>query len=155
MAASFLGLVNSGVIKGNEDPRLVATLVQPATQYGVDTVVQWTDGFADSQEVSELTVVARQGQYAIDFADYYGEEINLVNVPIEGTNSQRETIDQAIVDIIDNPKVPAPQYSDTPVEVTNTTETVIQADGTLIKVNKPVTADADGTFRFSSGSNQG
>jgi hypothetical protein len=155
MAASFLGLVNSGVIKGNEDPRVVATLVQPATQYGVDTVVQWTDGFADSQEVSELTVVARQGQYAIDFEDYYGEEINLVNIPIEGTNSQRETIDQAIVDIIDNPKVPAPQYSDTPIEVTNTTETVIQADGTLIKVDKTVTADADGTFRFSSGSNQG
>jgi hypothetical protein len=182
MVASYTGLVNSGVIKGNEDPRLVATLVQPATQYGVDSVVQWTDGFADTQVQSDLTIAARQGQYAIDFVEYYGEEINLVNTPPDGTNASRDVIDQAIVDIIDNPKVPVPQYTDIPAESVNTTETVIQNDGSLTKVDRqvvsippgaftsvannvpqtttvqvdvPSTTSDDGTFRLAPSSNKG
>jgi len=155
MAASFTGLINSGTLKGNEDPRVVATFVQPATQYGVNSVVAWTDGFADSSEQTDLTIVARQGQYAIDFVDYFSEDVNLIDTPPEGTNAQRDVIDQAIADIIDNPKVPIPQYTDIPVEFTNNTETLIQSDGALIKVNKPTTTDDDGTFRFAPGSNQG
>jgi hypothetical protein len=155
MGAAFVGLVDSGTLKGNEDPRVVATLVQPATQYGVNSVVSWTDGFADSEEQTDLTIAARQGQYAIDFVDYFGEDVNLINTPPDGENAQRGVIDQAIADIIDNPKVPVPQYSDTPAEVTNNTSTVIQADGSLIKVNKPATTNDDGTFRFAPGSNQG
>lgn len=155
MGAAFVGLVDSGTLAGNEDPRVVATFVQPATQYGVDSVVAWTDGFADSEEQIDLTIVARQGQYAIDFVDYFGEEVNLINTPPEGVNAQRDVIDQAIADIIDNPKVPVPQYTDIPAGVTNNTSTAIQADGSLIKVNKPVTTDDDGTFRFAPGSNQG
>jgi hypothetical protein len=133
-------LINSGVIKGNEEPRVLATFVQPATQYGVNSVIQWVDGFADTQETVDLTIAARQGQYAIDFETYYGENINLINTPPDGTNAQREVIDQAIVDIIDNPKVPVPQYTDVPAEFVNTTETVIQADGSLIKVPRTLTA---------------
>lgn len=155
MAAAFTGLVDSGTLTGEEDPRVVATFVQPATEYGVSSVVEWTDGFADSVEQTELTIAARQGQYAIDFVEYFGEEIELINTPPTGTNAQRDVIDQAIADIIDNPKVPVPQYTDTPAEVVNITSTVIQADGSLIKVNKPITTDEDGTFRFAPGSNQG
>lgn len=154
MTASFIGLVNAGTIRENESPRVVATFVQPATEYGVNNVVKWVDGFADSQEVNELQIAARQGQYTIDFVDYYGEEINLINVPPDGTTN-REVIDQAIAEIIDNPKVPTPQYTDIPVEVANNTETVIQADGGLIKVEKPTVADSDGTFRFAPNNTQG
>lgn len=155
MAAAFTGLVDSGTLTGEEDPRVVATFVQPATEYGVSSVVAWVDGFADSTEQTDLTIAGRQGQYAIDFAEYFGEEVDLINTPPDGTNAQRDVIDQAIADIIDNPKVPVPQYTDTPAEVVNTTATVIQADGSLIKVNKPITTDEDGTFRFAPGSNQG
>lgn len=152
--AAFIGLVDAGTLSENDDPRVVATLLQPATQYGVNEVVKWVDGFATPAETTEIQIAARQGQYAIDFVDYYGQEINLINVPPDGT-TERDVIDQAIADIIDNPKVPVPQYTDIPTEVVNNTETVIQADGSLIKVNKPTTTDEDGTFRFAPGSNQG
>jgi len=154
MAAAFVGLVDSGAVSENEDPRLVATLLQPATEYGVTDVVKWVDGFATTEETTEIKIAARQGQFAIDFVEYYGEEIDLVNVPAEGI-TQREVVDQDMAEIIDNPKVPVPQYTETPTEFTNTTETVIQADGALIKVNKPPTTEEDGLFRFAPGNNQG
>lgn len=152
--AAFIGLVDAGTVTENEDPRVVATLLQPATEYGVNDVVKWVDGFATPEETTQIQIAARQGQYAIDFVEYYGEEIDLINVPSEGS-TQREVIDQAIADIIGDPKVPIPQYTDVPTEFTNATETVIQADGSLIKVNKPSTTNEDGTFRFAPGSTQG
>lgn len=157
MTASFAGLVNAGTIKENENPRVVATFIQPATEYGVNDVVKWVDGFATTQETVELQIAARQGQFAVDFIDYYNQEINLESAPLAPDTgvTNREVIDQAIADIIDNPKVPVPQYSDNPTEVTNDTETIIQADGSLIKVNKPITTNDDGTFRFAPDSNQG
>lgn len=155
MVAAFTGLTNAGVIKGNEDARLIATFLQPATEFGVSQTVQWIDGFADSQEITNLTIAGRQGQYAIDFAAYYGEDINLVNTPPDGPIPERDVIDQAVADIIDNPKVPVPQYTDTPVEIVNNTDTVLQADGSLVKVDKPATINEDGTLRFAPGSNQG
>jgi hypothetical protein len=155
MAAAFLGLTNSGVIQGNESSKVIATLVQPATEYGVSSVVQWVDGFADSQDIANLSISARQGQYAIDFVEFYGEEINLIDTPADGTTAQRDVIDQAIADIIDNPKVPSPQYTDIPTEIVDDAETLIQADGSLIKVAKPLTTNEDGVVRFSQGSNQG
>lgn len=154
MTAAFIGLVDAGTVSENEDPRVVATLVQPATTYGVNEVVAWVDGFSNTEETIELQIAARQGQFAIDFVDYYGEEINLINVPPDGT-TERDVIDQAIADIIDNPKVPVPEYTDIPTDRVNNTETIIQADGSLIKVNKPLTTNEDGTFRFAPGSNQG
>lgn len=154
--AALGGLINQGILKGNESPRYTATFVQPATTYGVDSVTQWVDGFADSAQVDELSIAARQGQYAIDFVDFYGEEINLIDtVPTGPFEANRDTIDQAVADIIGNPKVPVPQYTDIPAAVADgaNTRSVIQPDGTIVRV--PVTVvntDENGIFRFAPGS---
>ena len=164
MVASFTGLTNSGAITGQEEPRFIATFLQPATQYGVNDVVQWIDGFPTDTPVTDLIITARQGQYAIDFYQYYGEDLNITNTvaaaetTVEAT--QREVIDQAVAEIIGNPKVPVPQYTDVPVEIVDTTaagtEVVIQPDGTIIKVPVNVAlAQGDGTFRLSPGNKQG
>ena len=178
VVASYTGLLNSGVLKGTESSRVVATFVQPATTYGVDNVVRWVEGFATSDEVNVLTIAARQGQYAIDFVERYGADVNLIDtVPTGPFEAQRETIDQAVADIIGNPKVPVPQYTEIPTEVADPAVTaaqaaaaienpdapiiteyrsVLQPDGTIIRV--PVTAvnvNENGTFRFAPGSNQG
>lgn len=175
--ASYTGLLNSGVLKGNESPRVVATFVQPATTYGVDSVVQWIDGFADSEDINILTVAARQGQYAIDFVEQYGADINLIDtVPTGPFEAERNTIDQAVADIIGNPKVPVPQYTEIPAEVVDPAvtaaqvaaienpdapiiteyRTVLQPDGTIIRVPvTPTNANENGVFRFAPGSNQG
>jgi len=178
MVASYTGLLNSGTLKGNESSKVTATFVQPAATYGVDSVVSWVDGFADSNEINELTILARQGQYAIDFVERYGKDVNLIDtVPTGPFAADRETIDQAVADIIGNPKVPVPQYTEVPAEVADpaVTEvnleseaaniaapliteyrTVLQPDGTIIRVPVTVTnINENGTFRLAPGSNQG
>jgi hypothetical protein len=181
--AAFTGLTNSGVIQGNEDPRVVATLLQPATEYGVDNVVSWVDGFANTQDTVNYKIAARQAQYSIDLVNYYSQDINPFSLAAEGTTAEREIIDQAVAEIIGNPKVPVPQYTDTEIElpatselavqanqnildtvaVTNGTGTVsavssvvkVNADGSIIKVDVPASTQEDGTLRFASRNNQG
>ena len=175
--AAFAGLRDSGAISGNEDPRYVATFLQPATQYGVEQVVQWTDGFASSAEVSELQIAARQGQYAVDFVDEFFDQISFTPGATAATNTaERNIIDQAVTEIIGDPKVASPQYSDavdTPDILAFETVTqpdgtiirvpvvafdnVIQPDGTIIRVPvvPPGTTRDDGTFRLAPNNNQG
>jgi len=175
-ASAFTGLVNSGTITGNEDPRYVATFVQPATQYGVTDVVAWSDGFAVNSATAEnITIAARQGQYAIDYVDTFSAELNAVTdapvAEITTDATDREVIDQEIANSIGDPKVPVPQYTDVEIAITDPastevvngvtvtsakTETVIRPDGTVVKVLvNPTSTTDDGTFRFSGGSNQG
>jgi len=176
LAASFSGLINAGTITGTEDPIFIATFLQPAAQYGVTDVVAWADGISlDAELTANIEVAARQGQYAVAFADEFAAELNtVIDAPIAETTvdaTQREVIDQDIASIIGDPKVPVPQYTDVPIEVidnttttamakagTNATsvETIIRPDGTIVKVAVTPTSTAeDGTFRFSPGSNQG
>ena len=165
MLASYAGLTSAGAITGNESARFVATFLQPATQYGVDSVVQWVDGFPTDTPVTDLTITARQAQYATDFYEINSEALSIeTNVPVAATTTEateRTVIDQDVAEIIGNPKVPVPQYTDVPVSIVDTAiaageEIVIQPDGTIVKV--PVTvanAGGDGTFRFSPGNKQG
>ena len=157
MASSYLGLFNAGVLRGTEAPGFVAAFLQPATEYGVDNVVQWVDGFADEATTNVLEVSARQGQYSVDFVDAYSAELSATstaNAITDATN--RTAIDQAMADIIGDPKVPVPQYTDTEVALTGDTTTVIQADGIVrsIPVTQTTTGD-DGTFHFAPGNKQG
>jgi hypothetical protein len=174
--AAFTGLTSSGAIQGNEDPRVIATLLQPATEYGVDDVVSWVDGFASSSDSINYAIAARQAQYAIDLVDYYSQAINPPGAT-EGTTAEREIIDQAVAEIIGNPKVPVPQYTDTPVELSATSDLAVQAnrglidssgtisagtssivrvnnDGSIVKVDVPDPTQEDGTLRFASNDNQ-
>jgi hypothetical protein len=73
-------------------------------------------------------------------------------VPTGPVEAQRDIIDQAVADIIGNPKVPVPQYTDIPAAVTDgaNTTSVLQPDGTIVRV--PVTivnTDENGIFRFA------
>jgi hypothetical protein len=160
LLAAYTGLTERGVLKGDEPPSYTATFVQPATTYGVDAVTQWADGFASSQLQSELSITARQGQYAIDFADYYNQDINLLDtVPTGPFEATRTEIDQAVADIIGNPKVPIPQYTEISAAVedpTQNTTSIIQPNGSIVRVPVTITNENEnGLFRFAPGSNKG
>lgn len=169
--AAFNGLRDSGVITGDEDPRYVATFVQPATEYGVESVVQWVDGFdqsnTDQSMTVDLQVAARQGQYAVDFVDEYNAEIFSASDAVSiADTTERNIIDQAVAEIIGDPKVPVPQYTDTEIFVTDPIlavddaivyENVLQPDGSIIRVPVivPDPTKDDGTFRLAPGNNRG
>lgn len=157
MASSYLGLTGAGVITGAETPGYIATFLQPATELGVDNVVQWVDGFANEASTNAIEIAARQGQYSVDFVDAYSAELNATNTANAITDAtSRNTIDQAVADVIGDPKVPIPQYTDTEVSLTENVTTVIQADGTVRSVPvTQVTSGEDGRFQFAPGNKQG
>jgi len=157
---AYQGLVDYQVILGNEEARYIAAFLQPAVRYGVDAVVAYIQGTADPQLSSAVEIAGRQGIYAIDFVDTYGEELQLAPAPVSSDNTViRDQIDQAVQDIIDNPKIPTLEYANiAAIEadvVASARAAELIADVGNIVIPIPPTNDDDGTFRFSRGSRRG
>ena len=157
---AYQGLINYQVIVGDEEARYIAAFIQPAARYGVDAVVAYIQGTADAQLSSAIAIAGRQGIYAIDFIDLYGDELMIRSTPADSDNTViRDQIDQAVTDIIDNPKVPTLQYANIAAIEADVVASVKAAElvatvGNIIIPIPPSNPD-DGTFRFSRGSRQG
>jgi hypothetical protein len=138
MKGAFQGLLDAEILVGNETARYQATFLQPATRYGVDAVVSWIQSTASNDLVNKLKIAARQGQYAIDFVEAYSNAINSAVDVLGFINTvDRADLDQSLIDIVGNEKVPAIEYADPiPVEI-------------------PPESDEDSRFRFSSGTQNG
>jgi hypothetical protein len=137
MTGAFQGLVDAGILTGAESAKYQATFVQPAARYGVTAVISWVNNTASTDLVNNILIVARQAQYAIDFIDTYSALLN-VGIGISGFENtvDRQDLDQAVTDIIGNPKVPSIDYIDTTITI-------------------PTTVDEDGVFRFAPGNPKG
>ena len=141
MTGAFQGLIDAGILTGGESARYQATFVQPATRYGVTSVVSWVNDTASADLTNNILLVARQAQYAIDFVDTYSSLLNAgVDIPGFENTVDRQDLDQALIDIIDNPKVPSIDYAD---------------DVSTIPTTVPTTVDEDGVFRFAPGKPKG
>jgi hypothetical protein len=139
MTGAFQGLIDAGILNGGESARYQATFLQPATRYGVNAVVSWVNDTAGSDLTNNILLVARQAQYAIDFVDTYSSILNAgIDIPGFENTVERQDLDQAVTDIIDNPKVPSIDYVDIVTTVT-----------------VPATVNEDGVFRFAPGSPRG
>jgi hypothetical protein len=135
MTGAFQGLLDAGILNGGESARYQATFLQPAARYGVNAVLSWVDDTAGTDLTNNILLIARQAQYAIDFVDAYSSVLNAgIDIPGFENTVERQDLDQAVLDIIDNPKVPSIDYVDTVTTVTVPTE-----------VNE------DGVFRFAPG----
>lgn len=133
MNGAYQGLIDAGIFTGNESARYQATFLQPAARYGVDSVVSWVNGTATTNLTNNILILARQGQYAIDFVEAYSTALNSgIDLPGYDNTVDRQDLDQAVEDIIGNPKVPSINYIDT---VATTVTSV----------------DEDGVFRFAPG----
>jgi hypothetical protein len=139
MTGAFQGLLDAGILTGGESARYQATFLQPAARYGVDAVVSWVNDTASTDLTNNILLIARQAQYAVDFVDTYSSVLNAgIDVPGFENTVDRQDLDQAVVDIIDNPKVPSIDYVDAVTTVT-----------------VPTTVDEDGVFRFAPGAPRG
>jgi hypothetical protein len=139
MSGAFQGLLDTGILSGGESARYQATFLQPATRYGVNAVVSWVNNTASTELTNNILLVARQAQYAIDFVDTYASVLNAgIDIPGFDNTVERQDLDQAVADIVDNPKVPSINYADA------TTITTI-----------PTTVNEDGVFQFAPGKPKG
>jgi hypothetical protein len=144
MSGAYRGLQDAGILFGNEQPIVVATFLQPATEISVDDVVRWTEGATTPTETAAIEIIARQGQYAIAFYDAFADELGIIPNAVSSVDTvTRNLIDQEVADIIGDPKIPTPQYTDIQAEIANP-----------ITVTVSETAD-ESTFRFAPGNKQG
>ena len=157
---AYQGLIDSGVLTGNEEDRYIATFLQPAVRYGVDNVVLWINGTIDQDTGSAIEFAARQGQYAIDFVNTYSAELSVAATPASSNNTVvRTQVDQAVSDVINNPKIPTIEYANT----TAITADIAAAANAAVLVSNignitipvPTPNNDDGTFRFAPGSLRG
>ena len=155
---AYQGLIDSGVITGDEEARYIATFLQPAVRYGVDAVVEYLQGSADSALSAAIEITARQGQYAIDFVNTYAVQLNVA--PVNSNNTVvRDQVDQAVADVIDNPKIPTIEYANVTAITADLAAAAaaanLVANTANIVVTIPPSATDDGIFRFAPGSRQG
>jgi hypothetical protein len=157
---AYQGLRDYEVITGDEEARYVAAFLQPAAKYGVDAIVDYLQGNTTLDLSSAIEVAGRQGIYAIDFVDTYGDELLLATEPASSNNTVvRDQIDQAVADTIDNPKIPTLEYANVAaieagVIASAKAAELIAAVGN-IQISIPPSNNDDGTFRFAPRSRRG
>ena len=157
---AYQGLLDVGILTGTEADRYIATFLQPAVRYGVDAVVSWIEGTIDPDTGAAIEIAGRQGQYAIDFVNTYSAELTVAPTPSASNNTVvRDQIDQAVADIIDNPKIPTLEYANIAAIEADVVASIkaaeLVANVANINVNVIPSNPDDGTFRFSRGSRQG
>jgi hypothetical protein len=113
MVTALDGLRSTGIVTGNESPQDLASFVQVATKFGVNSTAQWIQGTAPADLVSSINTVAKNAQYAINFVDTRASELVARGAQIGGFTGtvQRDSVDQAVANIINNPKVPLPDFT--------------------------------------------
>ena len=121
MVTALDGLKTAGVVTGSERPQDLASLVQTASRFGVNTTVAWVNGAAPPDIAAEMNLVAKSAQYAVNFVDNKASDLVAGSTKLGGFTGtvERGQIDQAVTSIIGNAKVPAPNfgqglYSNTP-----------------------------------------
>ena len=157
---AYQGLLNYEIIVGNEEARYIASFLQPAVRYGVDAVGAYLQGTTSSELSAAIEIAGRQGIYAIDFVQTYGDELMLTTAPASSDNTViRDQIDQAVADIIDNPKIPTLEYANIiAIEadvIASAAAAELIANVGNINITVLPSNNNDGTFRFSRGSRQG
>lgn len=154
MKGAFQGLLDAEILVGNESAKYQATFLQPATRYGVDAVVSWVQGTASGDLVNKLKISARQGQYAMDFVEIFSDALNsAIDIPGFINTVDREDLDQSVIEIIGNEKVPEIEYADPiPADILQRRQVRLRdINGTEI----PPETDEDSRFRFAPGNSNG
>jgi len=112
MVTALSGLKSVGLVTGNENPQDLASFVQTATKFGVAATVDWVKGAAPPELINSINTVAKNAQYAVNFVDNKTSEFVTGGARLGGfTNTvDRDSVDQALAEIINNAKVPVPNF---------------------------------------------
>ena len=128
------GLRQAGVVTGNESPADLAPFVQTAAKFGVNTAVDWAKGQAPANLVTSINSVAKGAQYAVNFVDNKLPGALGTGVQLGGfvDTVQRSSVDQAVQQIIGNPKVPTPNFSTDLYAATPAEDLVYRGDDEVV-----------------------
>jgi hypothetical protein len=115
MRQGYVQLQKTGVLKGLEPVNTVAPLIQSTVKFGPGAVTQWVGGQANQQIVNQINALSKNAQQAISVVT---TKLGLGNfggiiAAITGVTQtvSRNVVNSAVVNVIDNPKVPAPEFT--------------------------------------------
>jgi len=134
MVTALDGLKAAGVVTGRESPKELASFVQTAAKFGVPNTVSWVQGSAPPDIATQINSVAKSAQYAVNFVDTKASELVAGGIQLGGFTgtAQRSQVDQAVTDIIGNPKVPAPNFGQGLYSNTPSSELTYSGDDPLV-----------------------
>ena len=114
MVISYEELQTSGTVVGVESPDQVAALVQSAITVGPEGVADWVKGQATAAVSAQINSVAKNAQQAVSkITSSLGlDRLGSLAVSIAGIigTVSRVSVDQSVVDVINNAKIPAPTF---------------------------------------------
>ena len=134
MVTSLDGLRQAGIVTGDETPKNLASFVQTASKFGVDATSAWVQGKAPADLVNQINSVAKNAQYSVNFVDNKLPGIITSSASIGGFTdvTKRESLDQALANIINNPKIPTPQFGQSLYSSTPNAELVYFGDDAIV-----------------------
>lgn len=114
MVISYEELQTSGTVVGVESPDQVAALVQSAITVGPEGVADWVKGQATAEVSAQINSVAKNAQQAVSkITSSLGlDRLGSLAVSIAGIigTVSRVSVDQSVVDVINNAKIPPPTF---------------------------------------------
>jgi hypothetical protein len=114
MLINYEELQRSGTVTGVETVEQTAALIQAAARFGPNEVLDWAKGRASAAITTQINNVSKNAQQAVNLitskialSRLGGLAINIIGVI--GTVG-RLGVNTAVVDVINNPKVPSPVF---------------------------------------------
>lgn len=113
MSGALEGLQSLGIVTGNENASDLGALVQTASKFGIDTAASWVSGQAPPNLVNQINGLAKGAQQAINLVGTRSIDTSLQGTRLGGfvDTVNRGSLDQAVAGIIDNAKIPVPNFS--------------------------------------------
>ncbi len=105
-------LRQQGLARGTEKPSVLGGLLQAASRFGIDTVKKVASKTIGADTVNSVTSAIRNAKYAVDLVDTkLNTTVTRLNNPgaYAGTVNRNE-VDKLVSQVIDNEKVPKPDY---------------------------------------------
>lgn len=136
MRASLNKMQSLGIVNGKESIPQLGGLINSAVQFGPAAVGQWVKGQASNAIQSKISSIFKNSQ----FASVLGQQVSgflgqggIRPISTTGiTNTvNRQPVNTAVTNVIDDPKVPTPNYNVTTIDITK-----IQQEARINAFNK-------------------
>ena len=120
MQTSFQSLTQAGALPVGLPTKEVGTLLQVASKLGVNNAIAWSKDASPASLVNQANQLAKQGSFALDFVGSKLPTAATGQAVAVGYNNtvNRRSVDQAVKSILNNNKIPTPNYSTGSVEET-------------------------------------
>jgi hypothetical protein len=145
MVSALDGLKSAGVVTGNELPKDLASFVQTASKFGVESTVSWVKGLAPPDIIEQINATAKNAQYAVDFVNNKSSELVTGGFRIGGFTGtvERSAVDTALEEIIGDNKIPTPNYSSSLYSSVPNEELVYNEDADDVEIGRIEAERAD------------